>query len=135
MRGLREDRLGVAPPEDLPDLRRHALLRLVAEPAREQAREVLRPPRHLLRRARRELALLLSGRRVRGILMDRVHVPQGREDSAFVKAHRDELFPVLTEAQVARIAPFGKERRFADGENLWETGDRGISFFVVLEGE
>jgi thioredoxin reductase (NADPH) len=67
--------------------------------------------------------------------MDRVHVPQGREDSAFVKAHRDELFPVLTETQVARVGPFGKERRFADGESLWETGDRGISFFVVLEGE
>jgi thioredoxin reductase (NADPH) len=67
--------------------------------------------------------------------MDRVHVPQGREDSAFVKAHRDELFPVLTEAQVGRVGPFGKERRFADGESLWETGDRGISFFVVLEGE
>ena len=67
--------------------------------------------------------------------MDRVHVPQGREDTPFVKAHRDELFPVLTEAQVARIAPFARERRFADGESLWEAGDRGISFFVVLEGE
>ncbi len=67
--------------------------------------------------------------------MERVHVPQGREDSPFVKAHRDELFPVLTPAQVARIEPFARERRFADGENLWEWGDRGISFFVVLEGE
>ena len=67
--------------------------------------------------------------------MDRVHVPQGREDSPFVRAHRDELFPVLTEAQVARIAPVARERRFADGESLWEAGDRGISFFVVLEGE
>jgi len=66
--------------------------------------------------------------------MDRVHVPEGREDSPFVRAPRDELFPVLTPAQVDRIAPFAHERRFADGESLWEAGDRGISFFVVLEG-
>jgi thioredoxin reductase (NADPH) len=67
--------------------------------------------------------------------MDGVSAPQSREDSPFVKAHRDELFPVLTEAQVSRIVPFATERRFADGESLWEAGDRGISFFVVLEGE
>ena len=44
---------------------RHAVLRLVAEPAREPAREGLRASRDLLRGAWREVALLLS-RRQRG---------------------------------------------------------------------
>ncbi|HTS01699.1 MAG TPA: FAD-dependent oxidoreductase, partial [Thermoanaerobaculia bacterium] len=55
-------------------------------------------------------------------------------DSPFVKAHRDELFPVLTDAQIGRVAPFARERRYADGERLWDWGDRRPSFFVVVEG-
>ena len=48
--------------------------------------------------------------------------------------NQEEIFPKLSEAQRSRIAPFAKERRFADGETLWEQGDRNPALFVVLEG-
>jgi thioredoxin reductase (NADPH) len=46
-----------------------------------------------------------------------------------------EAFPTLTPGQIARIAPFAQERVFADGESLWEAGDRNRPLFVVLDGE
>jgi thioredoxin reductase (NADPH) len=46
-----------------------------------------------------------------------------------------EAFPALTDQQIARIAPLAQERRFRDGESLWEAGDRNRPLFVVLEGE
>ena len=46
-----------------------------------------------------------------------------------------EAFPTLTAAQIARIAPFATERDLADGESLWEAGDRNRPLFVVLRGE
>ena len=48
---------------------------------------------------------------------------------------REGTFPKLTEEQRARIAAFAHERRFADGELLWEQGDRNRPLFVVLEGK
>ncbi len=47
----------------------------------------------------------------------------------------DRLFPKLTEEEIARIAPFARERSFADGEILWEQGDRNRSMLVIVEGE
>src|SRR5207247_2344788 len=46
-----------------------------------------------------------------------------------------EAFPSLTAEQIARIAPFASERDVADGESLWEAGDRNRPLFVVLRGE
>jgi thioredoxin reductase (NADPH) len=46
----------------------------------------------------------------------------------------DETFPKLSEKHLARIAGFAGERRFADGEMLWEQGDCNRPLFVVLEG-
>jgi thioredoxin reductase (NADPH) len=46
-----------------------------------------------------------------------------------------EAFPTLTAAQIARIAPFARERDLADGESLWEAGDRNRPMFVVVHGE
>jgi thioredoxin reductase (NADPH) len=46
-----------------------------------------------------------------------------------------EAFPSLTAEQIARIAPFTRERDFGDGESLWEAGDRNRPLFVVLKGE
>jgi thioredoxin reductase (NADPH) len=46
-----------------------------------------------------------------------------------------EMFPKLTEEQISRLAPLARERRFADGESLWEQGDRFRSLHVVLDGE
>src|SRR5437870_13609535 len=45
------------------------------------------------------------------------------------------MFPLLTEEQISRLAPVARERRFADGESLWEQGARFRALHVVLEGE
>ncbi|MFN3232371.1 MAG: FAD-dependent oxidoreductase [Alphaproteobacteria bacterium] len=49
-------------------------------------------------------------------------------------AESAQAFPCLTERQIEEIARFATERRFADGEKLWEIGDRRASFHVILEG-
>jgi thioredoxin reductase (NADPH) len=48
--------------------------------------------------------------------------------------NRDQVFPILTPEQIARIAAFASERTLADGESLWEQGDRNNPLFVILEG-
>ena len=45
------------------------------------------------------------------------------------------LFPVLTDAQVARIAAHGRRRAIASGERLVEVGDRLVPCFVLVRGE
>ncbi len=45
------------------------------------------------------------------------------------------MFPVLAEAQIARIGRFGTEWTFRAGELLFDEGDRDVPFHVVLEGE
>ncbi len=47
----------------------------------------------------------------------------------------EEMFPALTERQIARIAPLAQPRAFDDGAVLWESGDRNRPMFVILEGE
>lgn len=44
-------------------------------------------------------------------------------------------FPTLTAAQIARIAPFAREREVADGTELWSQGDRHRPLYVVVDGE
>jgi len=46
----------------------------------------------------------------------------------------EQLFPILTPAQVARIATHGRVRRVGDGEVLVEPGELVTQFFVVTEG-
>ncbi len=45
-----------------------------------------------------------------------------------------EAFPCLTDRQIEEIARVASERVFADGETLWQIGDRRASFHVILEG-
>jgi thioredoxin reductase (NADPH) len=47
----------------------------------------------------------------------------------------EEAFPTLSAKQIARIAPFARERDLKDGELLWEAGDRNRPLFVILQGE
>src|SRR5829696_4511136 len=49
-------------------------------------------------------------------------------------ARPEEIFPTLTPTQIARLAPFGRERELADGEVLWEQGASHIPFYVILAG-
>ena len=46
----------------------------------------------------------------------------------------DRLYPTLTPAQVARIAPHGRRRRVAQGEVLVHAGESAARIFVVLAG-
>jgi thioredoxin reductase (NADPH) len=46
----------------------------------------------------------------------------------------ENVYPTLTDAQIARIAAIGRTRRVAPGEVLVEAGVSRSHFFVVLEG-
>ncbi len=48
---------------------------------------------------------------------------------------RAQMFPVLTSAQIARIAHIGSEHELRAGELLFDEGDREVPFHVVLDGE
>ncbi|MEO6749836.1 MAG: cyclic nucleotide-binding domain-containing protein, partial [Casimicrobiaceae bacterium] len=48
---------------------------------------------------------------------------------------RAQMFPVLSDAEVARISRFGERRRFRRGERLFASGDTGIGMFVVVTGK
>jgi thioredoxin reductase (NADPH) len=50
-------------------------------------------------------------------------------------AREEQLFPKLTDAQIARIAVHGRRRSIRAGEVLVEQGDQGVGFFVVTAGE
>ena len=47
---------------------------------------------------------------------------------------RQQLFPKLDAAQIARIAAFGSKRKVARGEILFDTGDVRTHFFVIVNG-
>jgi len=46
-----------------------------------------------------------------------------------------EMFPTLTPAQIARIAPHGRRRQVERGEVLIESGEQITRFFVITAGE
>ena len=46
-----------------------------------------------------------------------------------------EMFPTLTDAQIARVRLLGHERALHAGEIVMEQGEESTKFFVVLEGE
>jgi thioredoxin reductase (NADPH) len=46
----------------------------------------------------------------------------------------EQTFPTLTAPEIARIRRFGEERKYGNGEALFETGRPGPGMFVVLSG-
>src|SRR4051794_24658460 len=48
---------------------------------------------------------------------------------------RAQMFPILTPAQVERIANLGQRRPVKAGDIVFEVGERDTSFFVVLRGK
>ena len=54
--------------------------------------------------------------------------------SAAVITNVERSFPVLTAAQMQRVAAFGRVRPINVGEVLYDQGDTGTSFFVVKHG-
>jgi thioredoxin reductase (NADPH) len=47
----------------------------------------------------------------------------------------DHAFPILTAAQIDRIAAYGRRRPTRRGEVLVEVGDKNVRFFVVVSGQ
>lgn len=48
--------------------------------------------------------------------------------------HAEQAFPILTAAQIARVAQHGRVRQVARGDLLFEVGESLVSFFVVMNG-
>ena len=57
------------------------------------------------------------------------------QDSNDPYARKAQIFPVLTEEMIARLAPFGDTECVEANAILFRRGDRVSDFFVVLEGE
>jgi len=51
------------------------------------------------------------------------------------KSNAERMFPVLTPAQIARVAARGRVRAVTAAEVLFESGDATTGFFVVTEGQ
>jgi thioredoxin reductase (NADPH) len=49
-------------------------------------------------------------------------------------ARTEDTFPTLSEEQVARVAEFGRVEELVAGTVLFEVDDRGVDFFLVLQG-
>ena len=49
-------------------------------------------------------------------------------------AFEPEAFPRLDDAEIAQLESIARTSRFADGEALWEVGERNASFYVILDG-
>lgn len=58
----------------------------------------------------------------------------GTDPPTGVQSRRHQLFPVLTEAELARSRRFGEIRRFARGERLFAAGEPGPGMYVVQQG-
>jgi len=55
-------------------------------------------------------------------------------DSAPQAERAAQMFPMLTKAQIDRLAPLGKTQNWADGDLLFNAGEVGPGLFVVLSG-
>ncbi len=55
-------------------------------------------------------------------------------DDAPNAARADQMFPQLSDAQIARMMPLGEEKTWHDGEALYAAGQDAPGLFVVLSG-
>ena len=53
---------------------------------------------------------------------------------SLIAERRDQILPVLSEAEIDRIRKFGEPRRFRAGEPLFLVGEKVPGMFVLLEG-
>src|SRR4029078_2177646 len=58
-----------------------------------------------------------------------------RKGPPLTSSRTEKIFPVLTPAQIKRIAAYGHIRTVQTGELLVEQGDTNVPFFVVITGE
>src|SRR5271156_1712698 len=72
--------------------------------------------------------------RIGGPHMTDQKAPDILTQSSSLATRRDQMFPVLTGAQLARLQRYGQRRAIRAGEILAEPGDRGLPMWVVLSG-
>ncbi len=53
---------------------------------------------------------------------------------SMLSTRRHQMFPQLTDAEIARLARFGERRQWAAGDMLFRTGETGPGMFVLLSG-
>ena len=49
-------------------------------------------------------------------------------------ARAGQTFPVLLTIRMSRVAAYGSEEQLPTGASLFERGQRGVDFFLVLSG-
>jgi thioredoxin reductase (NADPH) len=54
---------------------------------------------------------------------------------SIIETRRDQMFPVLTEAEIGRLRRFGEVRRFEAHETPVRTGDTGHGLTLILSGK
>lgn len=55
--------------------------------------------------------------------------------AAGAEGRTDELYPILSDAEMAVVLTYGEEISVPAGTRLWEVGDRNVAFYLVLDGE
>jgi thioredoxin reductase (NADPH) len=60
--------------------------------------------------------------------------PSSLDIPSGLASRRREMYPQLTDAEIARIGHFGHVRRYARGEQLFAAGEPAPGMFVVLKG-
>jgi thioredoxin reductase (NADPH) len=64
-----------------------------------------------------------------------IPMPDTTTPLPLTRSRAEQIFPVLTPAQIGRIAAIGRMHAISGGEVLVEQGDGAIPFFVVVSGE
>ena len=59
----------------------------------------------------------------------------GKHMATLLESRREQMFPKLTAAQIARLEPYGRHVRTTEGEILSEAGATHRDFIVILSGE
>ena len=62
-------------------------------------------------------------------------MPDATTPLPLTRSRAEQIFPILTPAQIGRIAAIGRRRAIRSGEVLVEQGDGAMPFFVVVSGE
>src|SRR5690242_11981491 len=63
---------------------------------------------------------------------DRVHSEVVTKGT--ITNRRDQVFPLLSSPELARVARFGTRRSYSAGERLYAAGERPPGMFVILSG-
>src|SRR5712671_3341059 len=58
----------------------------------------------------------------------------GRAPSTALASRFQQMFPVLSPAEIERVRHFGEVRRFLPGEALFQAGKPGPGMYVILSG-